>query len=119
MQIDFSVARTLHLLWRGKLRDFLDGRHVMTLAQAVAPHECDLGRWLHAVGLPAYGHLREVQRVCSVHAEMHTAVRGVLELRLEGDAEGAESEYLRVLALSDELMKLLNDLDRRMKLHAA
>ena len=118
MLIVFSLARALHTFWRSRLRDFLDGRGPLTLEQAVGPHDCDLGKWLDAVGMPKYGRIPTMQTLGAVHEEMHAAVRGVLALQFSGDREAAEREYARVVRLSDQVVALLDELDGLMKAHA-
>ena len=44
--LDFVSARSKHLLWKSRLRDFLDGKGGLTMAEAASYKDCALGKWI-------------------------------------------------------------------------
>lgn len=119
MLIDFSLARALHIFWKGRVRDFLDGKGRLTVDQATSHRECDLGKWMISTGMPRYGHMPEMQDLDRVHEELHATVRRIVELRFAGDLAGAEREYQTLDRLSSIIVNLLTRLDTKVKTHAA
>ncbi len=44
-QLVLAQAKSAHFAWKGRLREFLDGRSHLTQDQVVSDHQCDLGKW--------------------------------------------------------------------------
>ena len=57
--LDFASARSKHLLWKSRLRDFLDGKGTLTMNEAISHKDCALGKWLYSSGLQQFGKLPE------------------------------------------------------------
>jgi chemotaxis protein histidine kinase CheA len=111
--LDFVSARSKHLLWKARLRDFLDGKSAMTAAEATSYKDCALGKWIYSSGLRQYGKLLEIQRLENLHQQFHGAVREVIGAKSTGDAARAERELQRVDSLSAQLVTLLTALERQ------
>ncbi|MBF0555492.1 MAG: CZB domain-containing protein [Nitrospirae bacterium] len=110
---DFSNARSKHLLWKSRLRDFLDGKESLTEAQAVSHKDCDLGKWLYSKGIDNYGQLPEMQKLETIHEELHSVVKQIVTLKNSGDAAGAENQYLQIGPMSKEIINLLTAIERK------
>ncbi|MEZ6123592.1 MAG: chemotaxis protein CheW [Planctomycetaceae bacterium] len=110
LNLDFMVARSRHLAWKGRLRNFLDGRETMNVDEAVSPKACSLGKWLYAEGLQQFGHLPKVHQLEKAHAEMHATVGKVFQKHSQGDMEAAEQLAKEVESLSHRTVALLDDL---------
>ena len=108
--LDFMMARSKHLAWKGRLRAYLDGRETMKLEEAVSPRLCSLGKWLYSDGLRDFGHLARVQELEKLHAEMHAAVGRVIQKNEQGDKEGAEKLLKEVDAYSHKTVAILDEL---------
>ena len=109
--LDFKLAKSKHLAWKAKLRDFLAGSAELTMDQAVSHRDCDLGKWLYSSGLAMYGQHPEMQKLEKLHTEMHGRVRSCLEHKQRSDSQGAEQDYQAVAALSDKIVGLLGDIE--------
>lgn len=109
MNVDFAMARTKHLAWKTRLRNYLSGRdNALDKAQATSPKHCDLGVWLYADGLRKFGTQADMQKLEKVHAEMHATVGRVMAAKERGNMEAAEKELANVARLSEEVIRLLN-----------
>ncbi|MCW8956915.1 MAG: methyl-accepting chemotaxis protein [Gammaproteobacteria bacterium] len=109
--VDLEVAKTAHLAWKTRLRDFLDGKGSLTMEQAVSHHDCALGKWYYSEGLEKYGAMPEMRQVEGPHAEMHQLIRTIIQLREQGNMTAAEVEYRKVNPLSHEIVNLLETIE--------
>ena len=88
MRLNDAVAA--HMIWKTRLRLFLDGHGEKLEAAAVAmDHACDLGKWIYGDGkryahLPAFGELR------GAHARFHRAAGDVVSQHAQGNKRSAE-----------------------------
>ncbi|MBF0343790.1 MAG: MCP four helix bundle domain-containing protein [Nitrospirae bacterium] len=110
---DFSNARSKHLLWKTRLRDFLDGKESLTEAQAVSHRDCDLGKWLYSVGLDNFGHMHEMDTLEKIHEDLHSIVKEIVRLKHSGDTSGAEEKYAKIGPLSKEIIGLLTEIEKK------
>ncbi len=111
-ELDFANARTRHKLWKTRLRAFLDGEESMNEEEAVSHHDCDLGKWLYSTGMPQHGNMSKMQELERIHAEMHTLIKQVIQAKQSGDTGKAESVYNRVERYSDQIVSLLEELEK-------
>jgi chemotaxis protein histidine kinase CheA len=112
--LDFAAARSKHQLWQSKLREFLDGKGTMTLAQAGSYQDCALGKWLYASGLEQFGGLAEMQQLEKLHQRFHEGVCEVISSKASGDTARSEQELARVESLSAQIVSLLTALEQQM-----
>lgn len=110
---DFFGARTAHLAWRQKIRDFLDGRKSLTHAEAVSHRDCALGKWLYSQGLAQYGHVSEMQTMEQRHERLHAVIREIIDLKEAGKAAEAENRYREIERLSGEIVGLLQTVENK------
>ncbi len=110
-EFDFADARSKHLLWKTRLRAFLDGKESMSPEQATSHKDCDLGRWLYSSGLRDYGHFEKMKALEAAHERMHNAVKSVVICKHEGDNQCAENSYYEVGDLSEKVIGLLRGLE--------
>jgi methyl-accepting chemotaxis protein len=115
--LDFSMARSKHLAWKARIRDFLSGKESLTLAQAVSHKDCDLGKWLYSTGLQQYGHMKEMQELERQHETRHGLVKTIIQGKERGDVRGAESDFHQLQSLSDEIVALLTVVEKRSALN--
>ncbi|HID46157.1 MAG TPA: PAS domain S-box protein [Chromatiaceae bacterium] len=110
--LDFATARTKHKLWKTRLRAFLDGDESMHEDEAISHHVCDLGKWLYSTGMREHGGMPKMQELEKTHAEMHTLIKQVIQAKHAGDSAKAEAVYGRVEKYSDQIVSLLEQLER-------
>jgi chemotaxis protein histidine kinase CheA len=113
LSLDFESARYKHLLWKVRLRAFLDGREALSEAQAVDHTQCDLGRWLYTNGLKEYEHLPAIHELEQAHAQLHLIIRQILELKQSGEKQAAEQEMTKVEPLSQRIIELISEVEQK------
>ena len=112
VNMDFSAARSKHLMWKSRLRRFLDGEETMSKDQAVSHKHCDLGKWLYSQGLKQYGQLSDMKKLEQKHKTLHGVIKQVVELKHAGKHEQAEQEFNKVEPISDQIVSLLNAVEQ-------
>ncbi|MCB1774119.1 MAG: PAS domain-containing protein [Gammaproteobacteria bacterium] len=112
-EFDFFAARTAHLAWRQRIREFLDGDKSLTHDEAVSHRDCALGKWLYSVGLDSYGHIEDMQVMEKDHEVMHAVIREIIDLKSRGDKQNAEERYLEIERLSGKIVSLLKSVERK------
>ena len=110
---DFFSARTAHMAWRQKIRDFLDGKKSLTHAEAVSHRDCALGKWLYSEGMASYGHINEMQVMEKRHETLHATIREIIDLKEAGKHDEAERRYREIESLSGEIVSLLQVVERK------
>jgi methyl-accepting chemotaxis protein len=100
-------AMMAHLSWKTKLRGFLDGRGSLDERVAFNHTQCGFGKWYENVGRHELSHIHEVKLIEQPHKELHDLIRQIVELKKQGDIEGAEHQYQRVGPLSDEIVDMM------------
>jgi chemotaxis protein histidine kinase CheA len=118
-KIDFELARAKHLLWKSRIRDFLDGKSTLTEKQAGSHKECALGKWIYGGGLEEYGDLGEMRELERTHEELHATVREIIAHKSRGDVTASEDGFLKIGSLSERIVSLLNAVERRVEEHKA
>ncbi len=114
--MDFALARFNHQIWKIKLRSFLDGKTTLSDAELVSHTACDLGQWIYAEGLTRYGALPEMRQLEKAHANLHGAVRRIVDLSRAGDLAQAKQEFAAIIdPLSKEVVSLLTAIEQQVK----
>ncbi|MEJ2454202.1 MAG: methyl-accepting chemotaxis protein [Candidatus Thiodiazotropha sp.] len=117
--LDFSAAKSAHLAWKARLRDFLDGEKYLTRNEAVSHHECVLGKWYYGEGLTHYGHIPGMREVETPHAEMHQLIHQIISLKEAGKHQEAEAHYEKIAPLSQAIIGHLNQVEARINSEAS
>ena len=115
MTIDFNQAIVSHVIWSVRLKCFLDGGECIPVEQIVSPQECDLGRWLYAEGVAKYGTMPQMQELEKVHAELHAAIRKVVQLKISGNSQAAELELSKLKQVSNRVVELILDVEKKLE----
>jgi hypothetical protein len=119
LQVDFALARLNHQVWKMRLRAFLSDKEEMEESEASEPTECELGKWIYSVGLTDFSHLPEIKELEQTHAELHQYIKDVVVLKKAGQVQKANEQFKKVSPLSDEVVQLLTQIERKAKLGAA
>ena len=110
---DFASARAAHLAWKTRLRAYLAGDHDALDADHIASdRECQLGRWYFGQGKGKYGQLPAMTAIEEPHRQLHQKVRQIIDLDRDGDKAQAERELATVDRLSDQIVTLLDEVER-------
>jgi len=113
--LDFKLAKTKHLAWKERLRNFLDDKEELTHKQAVSHRHCDLGKWLYADGLRVYGDHQELVDMEKTHKEMHSHITEIIEAKNSGDVDSAENLYAKVTSCSTQVVDNLTSIEKKIK----
>jgi methyl-accepting chemotaxis protein len=113
--VDFASARSKHLAWKSRLRNFLDGKEALTQSQAVSHRDCDLGKWLYSEGMEKYGHIGEMQKLEQQHKEMHGLIGDIIRQQEAGNTDQAEASYSQVTSLSAQVVDHLSSIEKQVK----
>ncbi|MFI5089321.1 MAG: methyl-accepting chemotaxis protein [Terriglobales bacterium] len=111
--LDFGRVKMAHRSWRLKLRSFLDGRENIDPAKLASHRGCELGKWIYASGMAAFGHFQEMADLEKRHKDMHALVKQVVELKHAGKASEAEQEFSRVCEAGEEVIALITRVEAR------
>jgi methyl-accepting chemotaxis protein len=112
MNFDFTRAALKHSSWKLKLRNFLDGKGGLVLAEAVSHKDCELGKWLYAEGLAKYAAMPEMRTLEKEHAMLHQTVKTIVDFRAAGKPKEAEVAFLKIEPISRHIVELLGTLDK-------
>jgi methyl-accepting chemotaxis protein len=111
--LDFSAAKSAHLAWKARLRDFLDGEASLSHNEAFSHHDCVLGKWYYAEGLARYGDIREMRAIERPHSEMHRLIKQIISLKDAGRHREAEEKYEKIAPLSKTIIDYLNSVEEQ------
>jgi len=110
---DFALARYKHQLWFDRLRQFLDGKTVLTVEEAGSHKVCALGKWLYSAGLRQYGDIPAMEELEKTHAGFHALVKNIVALKAAGHHAQAEQEFGDVKPTSAKIVELLAAVEKR------
>ncbi|MCB1760933.1 MAG: cache domain-containing protein [Gammaproteobacteria bacterium] len=106
-----SAAKTSHMLWKIRVRGFLDGHIQLDPSEAVSHHECKFGRWydrLKKEDSQAATPLKPLERP---HEKLHALVKTIIETSQAGRKTEAESLYCKLDEISTEILAVLDRAD--------
>jgi PAS domain S-box-containing protein len=112
---DFEEAKKMHLNWKFKIRNFLDGIGSLTTNQAISHLHSDLGKWYYADGKSLYGHFQSMQELELQNEKLHNLVKQILELKENEDFITAEIKYLDLENTSDTIIRLLEEAENNVR----
>jgi methyl-accepting chemotaxis protein len=110
--VDFARVKMAHRSWRLKLRGFLDGREDLDHKKLASHKDCELGKWIYSEGQRKYSHLHDLDALEKKHQAMHAMVKQVVELKHAGKTREAEEEFTRVANSAEEVVALLENVER-------
>jgi len=111
--IDFMHQLTEHIIWNVRLRCFLDGGKCISEEQVISGEHCGLGQWLVREGLSKYGHIPAINDLDAVHAQMHKQVKQIIIAKNSGNTVAAEAGLIILHKISERVIELLTELDRK------
>lgn len=110
---ELSKAKAAHYAWKTKLRGFLDGKSNLDASAAFSHHDCIFGKWVDSVGKREFGHLSELAEIEVPHRELHETIKRIVSLKERGDMSEAEREYEKVGPLSEQIVALIDAIQRK------
>ncbi len=111
--LDFTFARSKHLEWKARLREFLDSKSELTLKEAGSHKTCSLGKWLYSAALVRYGNDKEIQKLEEIHRHFHEAVHEVISSKTTGDEPRSLQALAEVDSISDRIVAILTSIEQQ------
>jgi hypothetical protein len=111
---DFPAIRLMHLSWKQRLTDFLNGKEIATIVH-LSHEKCELGAWIYSDGMSKYGKMPEMQDLEKIHKEMHLVAEKVIKMNRSGSVRDLEQELAKIEHLSHRLYSLLIIIEDRFK----
>jgi hypothetical protein len=108
--MDFDAAISAHKLWRLRVQRIFTGSEHLTPDEVSHHTECKFGKWYYGDGQKEYGGNRLFIELGSAHEQFHETVRKVVSLWNSGKPKEAQHEALRVDALSEDVIRLMQEL---------
>jgi methyl-accepting chemotaxis protein len=113
-KLDFFAARSAHLAWKHRLRDFLDGKAAMEEHDVASHHDCMLGKWMYGFAMDEFGKMAEMQDMEKIHEQMHKVIKDVVRLKNSGRMDEAETTFNQVSPMSDQVVHLLRRVEDKL-----
>ncbi|PLA75391.1 hypothetical protein CYQ88_00010 [Hydrogenovibrio sp. SC-1] len=111
---ELEEAKNRHRAWTVDLERFLVGEKVEFDENSVRRDDaCLLGKWIYSEG-KKYEHLAEMQKLITVHAEMHQTVGRVIDAKALGDMQLASQQKDKVGHYSRQIIELIDELKRHL-----
>lgn len=107
----FEKMVEAHLAWKGKIRAFVEGVDIgVTYEVATDPKACVLGKWYYSEG-QNFMHIPEMVALGEAHAEMHAAIKTVMDAKAVDDAKLVEEGLATVDQQSQKVVSLLQAIE--------
>ncbi|KTG17265.1 MULTISPECIES: methyl-accepting chemotaxis protein [unclassified Guyparkeria] len=111
---DFESAKAAHRAWKTRVRSYLNGDETAIDPEQIASdRQCELGRWYFGLGKKKFGHLPDMQAIEEPHRQLHAKVKQIVDLKQAGQTEAAGRELETVNRLSDQIVSLLDRVERQ------
>ncbi|KUG06795.1 CZB domain-containing protein [Solirubrum puertoriconensis] len=111
---EIDAARLKHILFKAKLRSFLYGSG-SDEAPVRDADVCALGQWIANVALPQFGHIPETQKLDRLHRHLHQVANQLMDLRQAGQTEQAQRGLSSINPITDEVLELINTIERKLR----
>ncbi len=107
-----ELFKQAHLQWVDRIEAML--QHKVTYADDAAgnEHDCVLGKWYFGMGKESCSHLAAYTSLAHPHAELHRIVGDSIQAYNRGDRTYAEKQSMKIILLSNEIVDLLEKLER-------
>ncbi len=105
----FSKAFLFHLHWKGKLKKYIDGNGDFDVAK-ISPEACRFGKWLCSDEIKQYASPVEIQKLVSLHTDIHDTAKRAYDLKILGQDNAARKELSKIDKYSMKLSSLLTAL---------
>jgi methyl-accepting chemotaxis protein len=106
-----SAAKTSHMLWKIRVRGFLDGHVRLDPSEAVSHHECKFGRWYDRLQKENPQAVMPLKSLEQPHQELHALVKTIIEKSQAGKKSEAEALYCKLDEISTNILSVLDGAD--------
>ena len=114
--IMFSEAKMNHNSWLTKLEQLLAGLSTdLDTHSARDENECLLGKWLNTEG-QQYLHLDSMKKLMELHKTFHSMVGQTIDAHEANNKTLSDKEHEQLLAISEEIISLIAQVDQEANL---
>jgi methyl-accepting chemotaxis protein len=106
-------AKVAHLAWRGRIRNYLDGKSDLSEEQATSHLNCSLGKWYYKEGMQQFGHINGMKDLEKPHIQLHATIKRIIDLKKSNKIDDAEIEYEKINYLSQEVVAVLDTIEQK------
>lgn len=111
---DFASARRAHRQWRVKVRAYINDVDVnFDRNTATDGSACALGQWIYGEGQSLQS-MPSFQKLERTHAELHSFIGRILDLKDIGDFESANEQISALAEHSDDVIDLISTLEKEL-----
>jgi PAS domain S-box-containing protein len=114
LHLDFQQAKAKHLLFKSKLRSILYGETIDE-TPVLSQYECSVGKWIYSHALARYKNIPEIHHLESIHADIHTSARELVNLYKAGHVEKARQGLHKMERIAEQLINLLDTIEEKIK----
>ncbi|MDQ6974853.1 MAG: methyl-accepting chemotaxis protein [Mariprofundaceae bacterium] len=107
-----QLAKSDHMLWKKRLIDMVLGRGQIEASEVTDHHQCRLGKWYDIEGKRQYGTAASFVQLERPHAEVHKLAKQAVHKFNQQNIEGAIADIDAIAVLSDEVVSLLEKLEK-------
>ena len=118
-EFDFEMAKSAHLAWRARVRNYLDGTGSLKADEVVSHRNCSLGKWYYGEGMKKYGNLPAMRAIEQPHERLHALIGEIVSCRDHHDLHGAEQRFTELSSLSERIVNELDHLEESLSTSGA
>ncbi len=107
--IEIEHAKFAHLAWASRVYSYLTGAGSLSREEAVSHKECAFGKWYYDQAASQYQAIPAMQAIEKPHADLHQAIRKIIDHKESGRHQEAEQHFHTLKELSHEVVQLLDN----------
>jgi hypothetical protein len=107
--LDIDFARMAHLNWEQDLETMVKNEDYVTKLES--HRDCELGVWLHTVGIKKYKNNNVIQQLIGVHETFHSVAKRVSTDLKHYDQLGLRMDMKKIRGISREIIFLLTAIE--------
>ena len=112
-RFELTSAKTKHLLFKSKMRSYLNGSSEVEENVLIDPNACALGKWLVEVG-SKYNQYSEITQLNEAHIKMHAKAKEIIDLKSANKKKEAEAKMADIEEIGSSIMSLVEKLEKRL-----
>lgn len=108
-QIDWEVIKMQHITWRMKFRSMISsGTGKLDEIQVKDHTQCDMGKWMHSVGVSRYGNDQAFKILLDRHKEFHEVASLGFNAFKNNNITEANNFSQEITVISNDMLELID-----------
>ena len=113
--IGIKMAKMMHKNWVSTLKLAFKGQASVNETELYSYENCEFGKWIYSEGVVEYGDQVSMRLMEKIHVQLHRDVRKMFAYEKEGNVHGRDKMMRKIELTSQEMMKLLVELEEANK----